>query len=91
MAFSEEVVKRAWARSNGQCECRREHDFHKTATDGGSIAVICQRNLKREERGRFGGWEAHEMTKEELKGTDPKSDCLIVCWMCHLKIKSALR
>jgi len=72
MAFSEEVVKQAWERAGGQCECRRRTHSH--------FYTPCGKVLIWENRGKggSGGWEAHHVTTSD----DVLSNCEILCSDC---------
>lgn len=76
MAFSEEVVKKAWSRAKGCCECRRKTHEHSY--------IRCNKNLVCGNNGREGrgAWEAHHITSG---GPDSLSNCEILCWECHKK------
>ena len=79
MAFSEKVVKQAWERAVGKCECRRKEHNHDY--------VRCNKQLVWENRGREGkgAWEAHHINSN---GMDILSNCEILCWECHKKTRS---
>ncbi len=79
MAFSNEVVKQAWQRAGGKCECRRNDHNHDY--------VRCSKQLVWENRGREGrgAWEAHHINSN---GGDVLSNCEILCWDCHKKTRS---
>jgi hypothetical protein len=74
MAFPEEVVKQAWERSGGQCECQRRTHKH--------FYIPCGKSLAWKKRGQVGteGWEAHHVTSF---GGDTLSNCEILCWECN--------
>ena len=74
MVFSDEVVKKAWKRSGGRCECRRKTHGHPY--------IRCPKNLVWKNRGREGrgAWEAHHISRT---GGDGLSNCQILCWECH--------
>ena len=74
MAFSDDVVERAWKRAKGCCECRRiTHNNHSGR---------CDEKLDWLNRGRdgHGAWEAHHINSN---GGDILSNCEILCWACH--------
>ena len=78
MAFSDDVIKQAWARSGGRCECKRithEHQYR------------CLNLLNISARGKegLGAWEAHHTNSA---GGDSLSNCEILCWSCHKKTQS---
>ncbi len=77
MPFSEDVVKQAWERANGQCECRRRTHIH--------FYVPCAKDLIWKNRGTpdRGGWEAHHIT---TYGGDLLSNCEIICRHCYESI-----
>ncbi|MCD6296559.1 MAG: HNH endonuclease [Deltaproteobacteria bacterium] len=73
MAFSESVVKQAWDRSGGRCECTRSTCGHYSR---------CNKELLWASRGVESsyGWEAHHIT---AGGPDTVSNCEILCQSCH--------
>ena len=77
MAFSDEVVRQAWQRAGGKCECKRSTHDHSY--------VRCNKELVWENRGREGRgkWEAHHRTSVEAGREDTFSNCEILCWDCH--------
>jgi len=79
MAFSNDVVLRAWRRSDGKCECGRSSHNH--------LYVRCNKELVWENRGREGrgAWEAHHIDSD---GDDTASNCEILCWDCHKNTRS---
>ena len=74
MAFAESIVKEAWQRSSGQCECMRRSHSH--------FYTPCGKQLTWENRGKSirGGWEAHQ---KSVAGGDTIKNCEILCWECH--------
>jgi hypothetical protein len=74
MAFSDEVVRKAWRRADGKCECRRKSHGHHY--------IRCNKKLSRGNRGRegWGKWEAHHISSS---GGNGLSNCEILCWDCH--------
>ena len=76
MPFSEEVVREAWQRAKGKCECKREAHSH--------IFQRCFRPLKWSGRGNRDdertGWEAFSRDGNEENNTS--SNCEILCWQC---------
>ncbi len=76
--FSDSVVRNAWARAEGRCECRRSQHDHSGR---------CSALLKWERRGSEcdGGWEAHHIN---ANGRDTLSNCEILCQPCHKATRS---
>ena len=74
MAFSDSVVRDAWNRAGGRCECTRARHSH--------IGGRCNKQLSWNNRGRdgWGKWEAHHRW---VGGPDTLSNCEILCWDCH--------
>jgi len=72
MAFSEEVVRQAWERTGGQCECQKRTHSHFYTPCGKVLAW-----QKRGEEGS-GGWEA----RQAVFGSDTLSNCEILCSAC---------
>ncbi|MFH1383329.1 MAG: hypothetical protein ABIH70_10670 [Chloroflexota bacterium] len=73
MAFPEDVVKQAWERSGGQCECVRRTHRH--------FYPRCGKPLQWKNRGvgGAGGWEIHRI---DAFGDEVLSNCEILCWTC---------
>lgn len=85
MAFSDTVVKLAWNRSGGRCECCRSSHLHSLYSDR------CNKLLSWNARGIDNspyGWEAHHRTAVSSGGTDTLSNCEILCIECHKKTGS---
>jgi hypothetical protein len=74
MAFSDEVIKQAWIRSGGHCECRKISHGH--------AQNMCSKELIFENQGRegTGAWVAHYRSDN---GGDDLSNCEIFCWQCQ--------
>lgn len=74
MAFSEEVLRQAWERAGGQCECTRRTHRH--------FYTPCGRFLKWDKRNEaaVGGWAARRLKTFE---GDTVSNCEVVCMECH--------
>ncbi len=72
MGFPENVVKQAWERAGGQCECRKRTHSH--------FYTPCGKVLVWENRGKIGrgGWEAQHIAT----GSDVLSNCEILCSDC---------
>jgi len=71
--FSDSVVKQAWARSGGRCECTKTTHGH---------GRICQKRLLEQYRGddESGyGWEVQSISGVD---TDKLDDCQIRCMDC---------
>ncbi len=71
--FPVSVVRSAWTRAGGKCECTRIACRHNSR---------CAKPLRWELRGSEaeGGWEAHHVNRN---GPDILSNCLILCQPCH--------
>ncbi|MFZ2097180.1 MAG: hypothetical protein WAV05_11145 [Anaerolineales bacterium] len=74
MAFSPEVIKQAWIRSGGRCECSKISHAHDRN--------LCSNELVFENQGRDGkgAWIAHRIN---INGDDSLSNCEILCWQCQ--------
>ena len=74
MSFSEEILRQAWDRASGQCECMRRTHKH--------FYTPCGRALRWEKRGRAGGggWEWHQ---RNMFDGDGASNCEILCMECY--------
>lgn len=75
MAFPESVVREAWERADGKCECRRSGTGH-------NHSGRCSKTLAWGSRGAESslGWEAHHIS---ATGPDTLSNCEILCQPCH--------
>lgn len=72
MEFSEKVLREAFSRSGGRCECRRASHPHGDRR--------CPKTLSWALRGKEpDGWEAHPI---EAKGPDTAGNCEILCFSC---------
>lgn len=73
MAFSESVVKQAWGRASGLCECRKTTHDHDNR---------CYKFLKWENKGQDSeyGWAAHHLNSG---GKDVLENCVILCQNCY--------
>jgi hypothetical protein len=77
MTIPSSIVKKAWERSGGRCECTRTNHWHKKRCN--RIVVESFRG----ERDNFYGWEIHNKN-----GQHPSlSDCEILCVNCYSVIK----
>ncbi len=76
MTFSEEVIKTAWTRAGGRCECNRSKCGH---------VGKCRKTLMWEHRGKETeyGWEAHHILSVDAGGSDTLDNCEILCQECH--------
>lgn len=80
MSFSDDVVKKAFSRADGKCECKRSRHNHPYGR--------CGKELVWDNRGRNSGrgaWEAHHIN---ANGDDNLSNCEILCWDCHKETES---
>lgn len=83
MAFSDSVIRAAWQRAEGRCECGR--------TSCGHGPWRCGKKLSWNARGMdsaIGGWEAHHKVAVSSGGSDTLSNCEILCIPCHKKTRS---
>lgn len=73
MEIPDDVVKKAWERAGGQCECTKRNHAH--------FYVPCAKPLILEHRGKlgWGGWEV-KLKNEFKEGT--LDNCEIVCMTC---------
>jgi hypothetical protein len=74
MPFPDYIVKLAWTRSGGRCEC---------TSPGHEHIGRCNRRLLELYRGDIettAGWEARSKSGSYL---DDPSDCEILCWECQ--------
>ena len=78
MVFSDEVIKKAWERAGGRCECTRTTHGHV----GRHNKVL---ELENQGREGYGAWEAHHISSI---GGNGFPNCEILCWDCHKKTRS---
>lgn len=73
MAIPDEVLKKAWARAGGQCECEKRTHSH--------FYVPCAKPLTWENRGKrgWGGWEVRVIDVGKGEGA---SNLEILCITC---------
>jgi len=78
MVFSESIIKEAWQRAGGRCECERGLCGHNGR---------CGKQLEWNARGleSYGGWEAHHII---AGGVDTANNCEILCQGCHKNTRS---
>jgi len=76
MSFPQDIIKQAWARSGGYCECERIVHEHKDRCNR-VLLISC-----RGDKDSLYGWEAHSTSGRYLNSI---SDCEILCWDCHAK------
>ena len=72
MAFTDDIIERAWALSRGQCQCERNFHDHEGR---------CPKELVWEDRGNHDkptGWQDHSRSSA-FRGL---SDCEILCLEC---------
>jgi 5-methylcytosine-specific restriction endonuclease McrA len=75
MAFSESIKDQAYTRSDGRCECTRQHVGLNANHHGGR----CPKTFT-----RYGGqWEAHHIVSVLAGGPDTLSNCQVLCIHCH--------
>lgn len=78
MPFSDDVIKRAWDRSGGTCECTKTTHGH---------GRVCRKRLLEQYRGddeSDSGWEAQSISGADTNDLD---DCEIRCWDCFEEIR----
>jgi hypothetical protein len=77
MPFPERIVKQAWQRSGGKCECTRQSHDH---------IGRCNKRLLEMYRGESAtpyGWEVNSKSGNYLNDA---ADCEICCWDCRSDI-----
>ena len=74
MAFPDEIIRQAWERSGGQCECQKRTHAH--------FYVPCAKPLVWENRGKkgWGGWDVKRI--DASKG-DTVDNCEVLCLTCY--------
>lgn len=73
MPFPQSVKDDALARSNGRCECKRQHHDRPDTPHHGDR---CDSPLK-------GGYHFHHIVAVEAGGKDILSNCEVLCIKCH--------
>ncbi len=73
MAFPEEIVHAAWARSGGRCECRNERHGH---------GERCPHSLLWNMRGAESATGAWSAVRRTTWGTDVLSNVELLCAAC---------
>lgn len=76
MPFPEDVIKEAFKRSGGRCECTSDHDGDVNAPH---LEGRCRRTFSEE----FGGWIAHHKVSIINGGDNSLENCEIICDGCH--------
>jgi len=71
--FPDDIVRKAWERSGGQCECQNRSHPH--------FYVPCAKPLVWENRGKkiWGGWD---IKKVNPNGGDTLDNSVILCMTC---------
>jgi hypothetical protein len=76
MPFSNLIVKDAWERCRGYCECTSAEHGHQRRCRHPLTWLRSSINID-------GGWEAQHITPIEEGGTDEMINCRIVCIECY--------
>ena len=81
MPFPQAVIEGAFARSDGRCECRRQHPGRVDAPHHGGRyhGERCPITFGRQS----GGFEAYHVTAESVGGINTIKNCEILCVTCH--------
>lgn len=77
MPFPEAVVKEAFKRSGGRCECTRSHEGDDNAPHFGGR---CPRTFSE----LYGGWVPFHKVSLINGGDNSLENCEIICEACHL-------
>ena len=74
MEIAPEIVRQAWERAAGQCECNQREHPH--------FYVPCGKPLVYENRGRkmWGGWQIKRVDEGK---TDTAANCDVLCMTCY--------
>ena len=78
MAFSEEVVKQAWIRAGGKCECIKGPHKH--------LKIACGRALDFEKKGKSGEtgcWDIVQIKPADLGGDYSANNSHVICCDCR--------
>lgn len=81
MAFSDQVVRAAFSRAEGRCECTRISHGHLSRCNAALLWHLRGSDFP-------GGWEAHHKTSVAAGGADTLDNCEILCQECHKKTRS---
>jgi hypothetical protein len=78
VTFSDDVLRKAWERAGGKCECRARTHAHGFRT--------CDELLSWDKQGQPGpgGWWPHA-TAGDTGDNTALSHCEIICWDCYLQ------
>jgi hypothetical protein len=75
-SFSDEVVRQAWGRSDGRCECSKNHPWHY-------LKRCPQKMVWNDRRAeKITGWVAHYKISQVKGGSETLSNCQIICRRC---------
>jgi hypothetical protein len=77
VSFSEETVREAWERSQGNCECRRTTHGHPQR---------CNEKLDWNRRGMGdspGSWDTHPRLSPRHGGSVSLANCEVLCSICQ--------
>jgi hypothetical protein len=77
MAFSEDIILKAYSRSKGYCECNDvSHNHHNHKCDS---VISFEKEGKR-------GWGGYKAVKIDRNGRYTYENCILICWKCFIKI-----
>lgn len=82
MKFREEVVRVAWERASGCCECNRNYHAHLEDNKRCKEMLVWEKKDKECEKG---AWYAHHIISSVNGGPDEVSNCEILCYECYKK------
>jgi hypothetical protein len=74
MAIQDDIVRKAWERASGQCECEKRTHPH--------FYVPCAKPLVWENRGKK-GWGGWQIKLVEPTGAESVTNCEVVCMTCY--------
>jgi hypothetical protein len=79
MPFSDSIIKQAWKRAGGMCECKRLSHGHQNMRCSQELAFYnqCGKGID--------AWEAYHL---DPSGGDILTNCEILCLKCLKKIRS---
>jgi hypothetical protein len=76
VSFPEEVVRRAWRRAGGTCECRRTDHGHTIPCGKSLLFSRCGRNFDE------AGWKPRQRTNSPASEGSTLANCEILCGDC---------
>jgi hypothetical protein len=80
MAFPLQVIREAWQRADGRCECDRNYHTHKIDNQRCEELLVWE---LMDRIGEKGAWKAHHKIPVVNGGHEDLHNCEILCCECH--------